>query len=73
MSSPDPALRLAAVLLLPGPEQLFGRRALRGARLAVAENNGAGGLLGGRPGGLPVRDQSTDNVIDRVPLGAPAA
>ncbi len=52
-------LRIAAVLPLSGPEELFGSQGLQGARMAVAEINAAGGLLG-RPVELDVNDQRTD-------------
>ena len=56
----DDPLRIAAVLPLSGPEQLFGSQGLQGARMAVAEINADGGLLDGRHVELDVHDQQTD-------------
>jgi ABC-type branched-subunit amino acid transport system substrate-binding protein len=52
-------LRVAAVLPLSGAESLFGTQGLQGARMAVAEINAAGGVLG-RQVELQVHDQATD-------------
>lgn len=58
----DEPIRIAAVLPLSGAEQLFGSQGLQGARMAIAEINAAGGLLG-RPVELLERDQQTDTAL----------
>lgn len=51
----DP-VRLGVFFPLTGAQSSFGNDAIRGAQLAVDEINAAGGILGGRPVKLEVRD-----------------
>lgn len=53
-------IKIGIVLPLSGAEQLFGSQGLQGARMAVAEINAAGGVLGGRPFELVIEDEQTD-------------
>ena len=56
---PDQPIRVGVVLPLTGAEQLFGSQGLQGARMAVAEMNAGGGVLG-RSVELMVHDEQTD-------------
>ena len=55
-----PPIRIGVVLPLSGDEELFGSQGLQGARMAVAEVNASGGVLGGRPFELVIEDEKTD-------------
>ncbi len=53
-------IKIGIVLPLSGAEELFGSQGLQGAKMAVAEINAAGGVLGGRPVELVIEDEQTD-------------
>ncbi len=53
-------IKIGIVLPLSGAEELFGSQGLQGAKMAVAEINAAGGVLGGRPFELIIEDEKTD-------------
>ena len=53
-------IKIGIVLPLSGAEELFGSQGLQGAKMAVAEINAAGGVLGGRPLELVIEDEQTD-------------
>jgi len=55
-----PPIRIGVVLPLSGDEELFGSQGLQGARMAVAEVNASGGVLGGRNFELVIEDEKTD-------------
>jgi len=55
-----PPIKIGVVLPLSGDEELFGSQGLQGARMAVAEVNAAGGVLGGRNFELVIEDEKTD-------------
>ena len=52
-------IKVGIVLPLSGAEELFGSQGLQGARMAAAEINAAGGVLGGRPFELIIEDEET--------------
>ena len=53
-------IKVGVVLPLSGGFEIYGNLGVRGAKMAVAEINAAGGLLGGRPLELIVEDNKTD-------------
>lgn len=53
-------IKIGIVLPLSGAEELFGSQGLQGAKMAVAEINAVGGVLGGRPFKLIIEDEKTD-------------
>ncbi len=53
-------IKIGIVLPLSGAEELFGSQGLQGAKMAVAEINAVGGVLGGRPFELIIEDEKTD-------------
>ncbi len=53
-------VKIGIVLPLSGPEELFGSQGLQGAKMAAAEINAAGGVLGGRPLELIIEDEETN-------------
>ena len=55
----DP-IKIGIVLPLSGGLELFGQQGIQGAKMAVAEINAAGGVLGGRQFELIVEDNKTD-------------
>ncbi len=55
----DP-IKIGVILPLSGVLEAYGQQALQGARMAVAEINAAGGVLGGRQFELIVEDNQTD-------------
>jgi len=52
-------IKIGIVLPLSGAEELFGSQGLQGAKMAAAEINAAGGVLGGRPFELIIEDEET--------------
>lgn len=58
-SSPKSPIKVGVVLPLSGPFQIYGEYGLNGARLAVEEINSEGGVLGGHPIELVIRDNAT--------------
>ena len=52
-------VKIGIVLPLSGAEELFGGQGLQGAKMAAAEINAAGGVLGGRPFDLIIEDEET--------------
>ncbi|MEX1118919.1 MAG: ABC transporter substrate-binding protein [Terrimicrobiaceae bacterium] len=60
-AKPVDPIRLGVFLPLTGAQSSFGKDAIRGAQLAVDEINAAGGILGGRPVALEVRDTRSDS------------
>ncbi len=55
----DP-IKIGVVLPLSGGLELFGQQGIQGAKMAVAEINAAGGVLGGRKFELIIEDNKTD-------------
>lgn len=53
-------IKIGVVLPLSGAEELFGSQGLQGAKMAVAEINASGGVLGGRPFELIIEDEKTN-------------
>ncbi len=53
-------IKIGLVLPLSGAEELFGSQGLQGAKMAIAEINAEGGVLGGRLFELIVEDERTD-------------
>ena len=53
-------VKIGVVLSLSGDFEAYGEMGLNGARMAVKEINGNGGVLGGRPLELVVEDDQTD-------------
>ncbi len=58
-SSDKPPIRVGVVLPLSGAFQIYGEQGLKGAQLAVEKINAEGGVLGGYPLELVVRDNET--------------
>jgi ABC-type branched-subunit amino acid transport system substrate-binding protein len=56
----DLPIKVGIVLPLSGAEELYGSQGLQGAKMAAAEINAAGGVLGGRPFELVIEDDKTD-------------
>jgi branched-chain amino acid transport system substrate-binding protein/urea transport system substrate-binding protein len=52
-------VKIGIVLPLSGAEELFGSQGLQGVKMAAAEINAAGGVLGGRPFDLIIEDEET--------------
>jgi len=53
-------VKIGVVLPLSGGLELFGQQGIQGAKMAVAEINAAGGVLGGRKFELIIEDNKTD-------------
>jgi branched-chain amino acid transport system substrate-binding protein/urea transport system substrate-binding protein len=53
-------IKIGIVLPFSGGLELFGQQGTQGAKMAVAEINAAGGVLGGRPLELVIEDDKTD-------------
>jgi len=53
-------IKIGVVLPFSGGDELFGTQGLQGAKMAVAEINAAGGVLGGRHFELVIEDEKTD-------------
>ncbi len=53
-------IRIGVVLPLSGAEELFGTQGLQGAKMAAAEINASGGVLGGRHFNLIIEDEKTE-------------
>ncbi len=53
-------VKIGVVLPLSGGFEIYGNLGVRGAKMAVAEINAAGGVLGGRPLELIIEDNKTD-------------
>ena len=53
-------IKIGIVLPFSGGLELFGQQGTQGAKMAVAEINAAGGVLGGRPLELIIEDDKTD-------------
>lgn len=53
-------IKIGVVLPLSGGFEIYGNLGVRGAKMAVAEINAAGGVLGGRPLELIIEDNKTD-------------
>jgi ABC-type branched-subunit amino acid transport system substrate-binding protein len=53
-------IKIGIVLPFSGGLELFGQQGTQGAKMAVAEINAAGGVLGGRPFELIIEDDKTD-------------
>lgn len=53
-------IKIGVVLPLSGGFEIYGNLGVRGAKMAVAEINAAGGLLDGRPLELIIEDNKTD-------------
>ncbi len=53
-------IKIGIVLPLSGGLELFGQQGIQGAKMAVAEINAAGGVLGGRKFELIIEDDKTD-------------
>lgn len=53
-------IKIGVVLPFSGGEEIFGNQGLQGAKMAVAEINEAGGVLGGRKFELIMEDTMTD-------------
>ncbi len=53
-------VKIGVVLPLSGGLELFGQQGIQGAKMAVAEINAAGGVLGGRKIELIIEDNKTD-------------
>jgi len=53
-------VKVGIVLPLSGAEELYGSQGLQGAKMAAAEINAAGGILGGRRVELVIEDDKTD-------------
>ena len=58
-NSPEAPVKIGVVLPLSGDFKIYGSQGLQGIRLAVEEINASGGVLGGRPIELLVRDNQT--------------
>ena len=56
----DKPIKIGVVLPLSGGFEIYGNLGVRGAKMAVAEINAAGGVLGGRPLELIIEDNKTD-------------
>lgn len=56
----DDTIKIGVVLPLSGGLELFGQQGIQGAKMAVAEINAAGGVLGGRKLELIIEDNKTD-------------
>ena len=54
------SIKIGVVLPLSGGFEIYGNLGVRGAKMAVAEINAAGGVLDGRPLELIVEDNKTD-------------
>jgi branched-chain amino acid transport system substrate-binding protein/urea transport system substrate-binding protein len=54
------SIKIGIVLPLSGGLELFGQQGIQGAKMAVAEINAAGGVLGGRKFELIIEDNKTD-------------
>jgi len=59
LAEKDP-IKIGVVLPLSGGLELFGQQGIQGAKMAVAEINAAGGVLGGRKFELIIEDNKTD-------------
>ncbi len=59
LADKDP-IKIGIVLPLSGGLELFGQQGIQGAKMAVAEINAAGGVLGGRQFELIIEDNKTD-------------
>ena len=53
-------IKIGVVLPLSGGFEIYGNLGVRGAKMAVAEINAAGGVLDGRPLELIIEDNKTD-------------
>lgn len=53
-------IKIGVILPLSGGDELFGSQGVQGAKMAVAEINAAGGVLGGRHFELVIEDEKTD-------------
>lgn len=62
-SPPNDPVKIGVVLPLSGPFQIYGEQGLKGAMLAVEQINAAGGVLGGRPLELVIRDNQTNPTL----------
>jgi branched-chain amino acid transport system substrate-binding protein/urea transport system substrate-binding protein len=60
LSAAENPVKIGVVLPLSGGFEIYGNLGVRGARMAVAEINQAGGVLGGRPLELIIEDNKTD-------------
>jgi ABC-type branched-subunit amino acid transport system substrate-binding protein len=56
----DDTIKIGVVLPLSGGLELFGQQGIQGAKMAVAEINAAGGVLGGKKFELIIEDNKTD-------------
>ncbi len=53
-------IKIGVILPLSGEDELFGSQGVQGAKMAVAEINAAGGVLGGRHFELVIEDEQTN-------------